>query len=347
MKYLLLIAKNIGRNPLRSILTGLGTMVLVFVVTVVWSILALLDLVTTEKKENLKAIVSERWSIPSRMPFTYADRIAEGAADKPGDVRPLDSMTWQFYVGTLDPGKLTRENFVIGLAVEPAKLATMMDGLENLPAQDQKNLEECIDRLQANRQGIVLGRNQMVGFNKKVGERIKSYGIGEFKGLDLEFEVVGSFPSGRYDNMNAIHRDYFIRAMDAYAQAHGGRQHILAERNLSLVWLKLSDNEAFNRVAWQIENSPHLVSPAVKCETASSGIAAFLEGYRDLIWGVRWLLAPACLVSLTLVIANAISISVRERRLELAVLKVLGFRPSQILILVLGESLFLGAARAS
>jgi putative ABC transport system permease protein len=48
-------------------------------------------------------------------------------------------------------------------------------------------------------------------------------------------------------------------------------------------------------------------------------------------------------VSLSLVIANAISISVRERRQELAVMKVLGFRPHQILMLVLGESLLLGA----
>ena len=67
-----------------------------------------------------------------------------------------------------------------------------------------------------------------------------------------------------------------------------------------------------------------------------------LEPFRDLIWGMRWLLAPACLATILLVIANAISISVRERRLELAVLKVLGFRPYQILILVLGESLLLG-----
>ena len=54
------------------------------------------------------------------------------------------------------------------------------------------------------------------------------------------------------------------------------------------------------------------------------------------------MLTPACLVTILLVIANAISISVRERRLEMAVLKVLGFRPYQILILVLGESLLLG-----
>ena len=46
---------------------------------------------------------------------------------------------------------------------------------------------------------------------------------------------------------------------------------------------------------------------------------------------------------MSLVIANAISISVRERRTEMAVLKVLGFGPRRILMLVLGEALLIGA----
>src|SRR5439155_413439 len=71
-------------------------------------------------------------------------------------------------------------------------------------------------------------------------------------------------------------------------------------------------------------------------------IASFLDAYRDLLWGMRWLLVPAILVTLALVIANAISISVRERRTEMAVLKVLGFTPNHILILVLGEALLIG-----
>ena len=57
---------------------------------------------------------------------------------------------------------------------------------------------------------------------------------------------------------------------------------------------------------------------------------------------MRWLLAPAILATLALVIATAISISVRERRMVLAVLKVLGFRPGQLLVLVLGEALLIG-----
>ncbi|HET6423758.1 MAG TPA: ABC transporter permease, partial [Planctomycetaceae bacterium] len=77
-------------------------------------------------------------------------------------------------------------------------------------------------------------------------------------------------------------------------------------------------------------------------ETASSGIAAFLEAYRDLIWGMRWLLAPACIATLSLIISNAISISVRERQTEFAVMKVLGYRPGQILSFVLIEALLVG-----
>ena len=39
MKFLMLILKNVRRNAIRSTLTAVGTMVLVFVVTLVWSIL--------------------------------------------------------------------------------------------------------------------------------------------------------------------------------------------------------------------------------------------------------------------------------------------------------------------
>ena len=85
------------------------------------------------------------------------------------------------------------------------------------------------------------------------------------------------------------------------------------------------------------------MDPAVKCETLSSGINTWIEGFQDLFWAMRWLLAPSILATMVMVIANAISISVRERRAEIAVLKVLGFRPVQIMMLVLGEALLIGA----
>lgn len=342
MKFLLLIAKNVRRNLLRSTLTVLGTMMLVVVVTLVWSILALLNQVTAEKSQNLRAMVTERWSIPSRMPFPYSYTLAEGAARGPDDVRPTDSMTWQFYIGTVDPEKITRESLVVAIACRPEKLLTMMEGLDNLPPDQDAQLRDAVDKLKKTRQGIILGRNQFVNLNRKIGDRINTKGIMNQKGLDFEFEIVGTFPPGRYDGLGAINADYYNNEMDRYPLSHGGRKHTLADRRLNLMWLQVPDTDSFNRLARQIETSPSLSLPAVKCETAASGIAAFLDAYRDIIWVMRWPFSLACLTTLSLIIANSISISVRERRLELAVLKVLGFRPIQILFLVLGEAMLLG-----
>jgi putative ABC transport system permease protein len=345
MKFFLLMVKNVARNPLRSVLTALGSMVLVFVVTIVWSVLSFLNTVTTEKKENLKAIVTDRWVIPSRLPSDYERPLSEGASnpERRGDVKPLDYMTWQFYVGSLDPKKLARENFVIAVAMDASKVTTMMEGLDSLTGEQEEEAERLVAAMKQNRQGLVVGKNVLRNMNKRVGERVKVSGIGNFKELDFEFVILGVIPEPRYDNINVMNREFLDETLDAFPRTHNGRKHLMADRRLNLVWLKLGDTAAFTQVAKQIDSAPQLRTPTVKCETAASSFGAFMEAFRDLIWGMQWLLAPGCLISLSLVMANAISINVRERRAELAVLKVLGYRPWQVLVLVLGESLLLGA----
>jgi putative ABC transport system permease protein len=343
MKFFLLIIKNIFRNRVRSVLTALCTMVLVGVVTLVWSILSYLDFAMAAKDQGFKAIVTEKWQFPSQMPFSYAATLEEGAArpDHPEDQKPMDSMTWQFYAGTTgDLKDRNNDNSMFAFALDPVKLVTMMDELDSLPPGKKAEMERIVEKMNQNRQGLVLGKTRLKSLDKKVGERIKLTSF-NYKGIDLEFEIVGVFPDGRYDLSAAMHRDYLLGALDSYKQANG-RPHPLEDKTLGLVWLRVEDAAAFSKIDEQIENSPYYTSPAVKCETAASGIASFLDAYRDLIWGMRYLLAPAAIFTMALVISNAISISVRERRMEIAVLKVLGFRPTQVLVLVLGESVLLG-----
>ena len=184
MKFFLLILKNVTRSPLRSILTVLGSMVLVMVVTGVWSMLWLMDLVTAEKKENFKAIVTDRWSIPSRFPLSYEDILREGAAIGPTDIKPTDYMTWQFFFGSVDPTKMVRENYVFAVALDPAKVPTMMEGLdaESLNASERQQVDAMVAALQKNKQGIVVGENILKALGKQVGERIKVYGICKLQG---------------------------------------------------------------------------------------------------------------------------------------------------------------------
>lgn len=342
MHFLRLILKNLRRNLLRTILMAFGTVALVFVVTLIWSVLSLLDQMTAEKSNNFKAIVTERWQVPSRMPFAYAAALADGAARRPTDVRPLDSMSWQFYGGSVEKGKMTRESMMFAFALEPKKLATMMDDLDSLPPKEAAELQVNIKKMEQNKRGMIIGTELLARLNKRVGERIKIYSM-NYADIDLEFDIIGSFPDGRYNQAAAMNRDYLNDAVDNYPLTHNGQRHAMADGSLNLVWLRVADSDSFQRIAGQIMASPNFSNPAVKCETASSGIASFFDAYKDLIWGMRWLLAPAILFTLSLILANAISINVRERRMEVAVFKVLGFRPAHILILVIGEAVLVGA----
>lgn len=344
MEFVKLIFDNVRRNITRTLLTSLGTIVLVCVVTLIWSVLAYLGEVTREQTSNIKGIVTERWRIPSQMPYSYAATIKEGAAREEDDVRPADAMTWTFFVGTLTPGANIRDDGIFIIFMEPEKLVTMMDELDRLKGEALEDWKATVARLQETPQGIIVGKTRLEAMNKRVGERIIVHGV-NYKGIDMEFEIVGTFPIARYDQTSAADMEYFKRALfDAYPLANNGQAHPMAEKSVNLVWVRTPDTATFTQVADQIMNAPALNNPAVKVETAASGIASFLEAYRDIFWGVRWVLSPSIIITLALIISNAISISVRERRMEFAIMKVLGFRPVQILLLVLCEALLIGAA---
>jgi putative ABC transport system permease protein len=270
------------------------------------------------------------------MPRAYQTSLEEGGYSEPGDLRikPEDNMTWSFYGGTIDPTKRTFESVVFFFVMDPRKLPTMMDELENLDPQ-------LVERLATQKNACILGVDRLKKMNKRVGERFKVTSF-NYKDIDLEFEIVGTFPKNpRYDQSAVMHRDYLYDALDKY-ERDNKRKHPMAEKPLNLVWLRVPDSEMFSKLGNQIMSSPRYTAPYVKVETNASGIASFLEPYRDILWGVKWLLVPALLGIMALVMAMAISINVRERRTEMAVLKVLGYTPGRIQAIILGEALLIG-----
>jgi putative ABC transport system permease protein len=337
------ILKSLSRNKVRTILTSVSTFMLVLVITLIWTVLHFLDQMTSEKSKDLKVLITEKWQARSQMPATYIRPLSDGAAKSPGDVKPQDSMAWAFYIGTLDPNKMTRENFAFFFCMDPDKFPTMMDSIEDFTPAQLDELHRSIKAMKADKSKIMLGVERLAALNKHVGERIKLTSQ-NYKDVDLEFEICGSLPAGRYGQAGVMNLTYLQDALDQYARSHKGEKHAMADKILSLMFLRTDDMGSFQRIAEQVTSSGLFNTPPVKVETASSGVASFLEPYRDLVWGMRWLLAPAILATMTLVIANAISISVRERRTEMAVLKVLGYTPAQILGLVLGEAILVGVA---
>jgi putative ABC transport system permease protein len=339
------VLKSLLRNLLRSSLTAAATMLLVFVVTLVWTVLWFLHAVTAEKSKDLKAIVTEKWQIPSQMPFSYGATLADGGARQPGDVKPQDSMTWQFYGGSLvqDPAQRSRENIVFFFCMDPKKFLTMMDGIDEFTEPQKAQIKQWADDMVKDKRKVVVGEERLTALHKKVGDKIKVYSF-NYKDIDLECEIIGSLPKGRYAQSAVMNCAYLNDAVNEdYPRTHNGAKHEMADKSLNLVWLRVPDTKTYEKVAGQVETAFANSTPSVKCETASSGVASFLDAYRDLLWGMEWIFSPIALVSMAVVIATAISISVRERRTEMAILKVLGFGPWRIMTLVLGEALLLGA----
>jgi putative ABC transport system permease protein len=333
-----LVLKNLRRNMLRTVLTCLATIVLVLMVTLIWTVVYFLDQVTTERAKDIKLIVTERHSLPSQMPNSHGNYLNPRRSEcvlRDDSGKPLlgpdDFMTWSFYVGSLDKAKVTMQNLIFFFVMDADAVKPMMDDLGDLD-------DELIRKLKERPENVLVGRERLEMMDKRVGDTIIVQGINQYVNLDLQVKIVGMLPEGRYNQSSIMNTSYYNNSLDDYARKNRA-PHVLEPYRMNLIWLRVPDRPTFEKVADIVDKSPVFKTREVKCETASSGIGAFLDAYRDLLWGVKWLLVPAILATMALVVSNSISISVRERRAEMAVMKVLGYRPRQILALVLGESL--------
>jgi putative ABC transport system permease protein len=334
--------KSLSRNLLRSILTALAVMVLGLAATLVVTILQFIDRVMTGNSNTLNAIASSRWDLPSQMSPSYRGDLESGAWAKEGDAKPTHAMSWTFYGGTINKEKPSRENFVFFFATDPSSVTTMLPDIDLLSEKQRAQIDQWAKEMEKDKYKVILGEERLAALNKRVGERITVTSF-NYKDIDLEVEIIGTLPAGRYGQVGVMNSEYFYHAIqDDYPAKHNKQQHPMANKCLNLVFLRVPNMNAFNKVAEQIEKSPKFTEPAVKVETESAGVAAFLESYKDLLNGVRYLATPAMLITMVVIIATAISISVRERRKEIAILKVLGFGPGQIMAMVLAEAVLVG-----
>jgi putative ABC transport system permease protein len=335
--------KNLFRNKLRTSLTSGAIGVLAIMVTIIWTIIFFIDLITVERSKDMKIIVTYKWSVPSQIPMGHGEYLNPSSPKFLSELEqngkklygPNDFMVWSFYGGTTDPGKITPDTLLFFFVMDPESIIPMMDDMQDL---DPK----VVEALQKTPQGCLLGSDKLKMLNKKVGERFKLTSI-NYKGIDLEFEIVGALPDGRYNASAIMRMDYFNKSFDLYKRSNNGRDHPLAHKRLNLIWIRVGDRDTFDKIGGIVQDAPQFADYPVKCETASSLIGSFLEAYRDIFMAMKFILVPSILVVMALVMANAISITVRERRAEMAVMKVLGYRPNQIMVLILGEAILVGA----
>lgn len=346
-----LVFRSLRRNLLRTSLTYAALFVLTGMLTFIYSIVAFLGNFTAEKEGTQMVVLSEKFSIPSMMKPGYSSQLKGVIETKlPLEYRPADvdksMMTWSFVGGTLDPSKQTPENSMFLFALDPAAVTNGMMSEQGLNKEDLGDagwaeMVRVIELVKQDKRNVVIGEDRLKILGKQVGDDVKMSGL-NYKDIEFEFKIVGAFPSGSRMGMNAAMRfDYLQAKLDEY-RAKTGKDHPVADRCVNLVWVRMPSKEAFERLAAIVNEPGTFNSPAVKLETFSAAVGSFLEPFKDIFWGMKYIIMPAIVAIMCLVIGITITIGVRERWTEMAVLKVLGFQPWQVMGMIVSEAVLIG-----
>lgn len=312
-KFAILVMKSLGRNKVRTALTGLGIMVLVAIFSIVTNITSLVKRKVNAQGEQTRLLVSERWTMPSRVPLRYVPEIA--GVD---GIRDWSTMT--FLMGFLDESR-RRDRQVLAFATRP-------DNLREMQAAAKDVSDEDFDAFLARKDAALVGPGLMKTMNWEVGQRFTLLAA-RFPPVDIQFTIVGVLPPG---DMSA---SFFCRH-DYYMEATEDREAV------NMVILEVEGAERAKELAAELSSDYENRQPSLKVETESAGVARFAarsQAVLQIIDGVVAIL----LIDMVIILSNSISISVRERRVEMAVLKVLGFQPLHITLMIIAEAMLVGA----
>jgi putative ABC transport system permease protein len=311
-KFLALILKNLGRNKVRTSLTALAVAVLVTISAEMVTVTSTIQKLLEADASQAKLVVSERWVVPSKIPQRYVPYLTR----MPG---VEDWTTWNFYFGCFDPTR-PKQTEGVGLATRVDNLAAMHTGLDRLdPA--------VVEALTRERTGALIGAGVMDLMHWRVGQQFTLVSTSH-PGKDLTFKIVGVMPVGQWPRNFFFREDYF-------------EEGVSNRESVNNVWLRTRDAEAARQVAEEIQKIFAKRQPELKVETESAGVARFGSRGQAVLSLIR-LVVLILVVDMVIVLSNSISVATRERRAEMAVLKVLGFQPGLIMVLVAGEATLVG-----
>jgi ABC-type lipoprotein release transport system permease subunit len=343
MRFFLLILKNLQRNRLRSLLTALAVVALVFVFSMINTFMRVFTGALAEKSKDVNVMLSGRYRMMAAFDRSYMDRMVTSGTSLNRQLTQIPGFhadkynIWHFAAFSIDPEMKNQNLVFFVLACLPEKIATMTEGLEDDFDPRLVELMRKPPRSGLDNAGIVMGATQLTKLHKRVGDVFKAKSLMHREGtelrqpIEMEFEIVGVIPEGnRWSHRAFMDYAYLDRVLKAKKNELDGK--------VFFGLLQVDDTTSATAVGGCIENDIR----DLRVETMSTAMGRFLAPLKDILWGVQYILVPAILVVMTVILANTFSLTVRERQREMAVLKVLGFRARQILVLVLGESALVG-----
>ncbi len=310
MKHLPLVWRNLFRKKTRTFFT-LMTIIVSFVLFAFLMAVRGAFSMGVEVASAERLMLMHKVSLLQLLPISYESQIRS----TPG-VELATHSTW--FGGTYQEKTAP---FAI-MAVDPEPFMKVFPEFKVSPDEVKNWL--------ADRQGVIIGRDTATRMNLKVGDRLPINGtIWRPKQGDTWFFNI----SGIYDGEPTVDKTTMYFRYDYLDENRRG-----AFGQVGWYAIKIADPNRSTEIAraidLQFENS--------SAETKTSPEKAWMQGFANQIGDIGFMMAlilTAVLFIMLIVTANTMAQSVRERTMELAVLKTLGFSNGLVLTMVLFESI--------
>ncbi|MFN3408442.1 MAG: ABC transporter permease [Limisphaerales bacterium] len=307
------ILKNALRNKRRAALSVLSVAVSLFLLVTLQIALRELMNPINDEGSSLRIIVRNKVSLAQPLParqLAVIERIPGVAAVSP----------FTFF-GGLYKGDEKFTSFA-QFAVDPVRCLPLIS--------DAKIPRDQLEAWIADRTSCVLGRMTAERYGLKVGDRMQF--TGQIYPCDLEFRIAGIYEGTADDRNLMFHHSYLDESL-----GNPG--------TVGTWWVRAASIEEAPLVTARINAAFANSSAEVRAESER----AFVLGFVSMWANIKTLITGISIVvvfALLLVTVSTMSMAIRERFRELAILKALGFRRRELFAFILAESCGLALAGA-
>jgi len=298
------IVRNALRNKRRALLSILSVAVSLFLFVALQVALREITQPPEDVGASLRVAVRSRVSLAQQLPARQMPLIAR--------IPGVEMVTPLTFFG----GKF-KDDDSMGFAqfgIDPTKMRSVF-GEATLP-------EEQRAAWIADRTSCIVGKDTASRYGLKIGQKITL--IGTFYPCNLELKIAGIY-SGTLDDRNCwFHHTYLDEAMNNWGQ-------------VGMWWIRVASADVASQVIETVQKTFANSANEVRAETER----AFQMSFVAMISNLKVLIAAICSVivlTLLVVSASTMSMAIRERFRELAVLKAIGYRRGELFVFILAES---------
>ena len=321
MKFLPYVLKHLRRSWLRTLSTMTGMALCIFLICVLQTVLDAMDRSIDATRPDRLA-TRHAVSLVFNLPMAYRSRIQA----VPG-VRRVTPMI--FFGGLFGSSQQDFANFFANFAVEADTYFAMYPEYAVPPEQ--------MEIFARDRRGAIVGRALATKYGWDIGStfQLESFIPPYRVGRPFEFVVRGIFDKNEiaYPGTNEMQMFFHYAYLSEATRNRVG---------VGMFMVQVERAEEAPAIARLVDDT--FENSDVQTKTESE--AAFVEGFAALAGNLVGLLNTiglAVAFTVLLVTANTMSMAVRERRTEIAVLKTLGFSSARVMGLIITEALLLAS----